>query len=91
MNENNTIKSYELYRNDNGSYSVEITTGAFSITYENVDITFLTSGIIAFPVKMEVKNEAGDTIFNWDLTKSPNEQGQDKTQEEAPLTGEVTE
>ena len=91
MNENNAIKSYELYRNDNGSYCVEIMTDAFSVTYENVDITFLTSGIIAFPVKMEAKNEAGDTIFNWDLTKSPNEQGQVKTQEEAPHTGEVTE
>lgn len=91
MNQKNTIKSYELHRNDDGTYCVEVWTDAFTITYDKVEVEYLYGDTMVFPVRMVVRDDSGEIILGWDLLQHQSQQQPENTTEEnqEPLAGEV--
>ena len=74
MNENNKLISYWLRANEDahgnfdGTYSLEIETGAYTVNYTKLNVKFIGNQIMMFPVAAECVNEKGETIFVMDLT-----------------------
>lgn len=82
------IQSYWLRLEDDGTYSLEIETNAYTVNYPKVNVQFLMNHVIAFPVKIEALNSDDGVILNWGVPISEQEY---KTIEDIPEESDVKE
>lgn len=62
-----TIKSYWMTSNDDGTYRLEIETRLFTINYDRVRVRFSCSENIAFPIVIKVYDSEDNELNEYSL------------------------